>query len=112
MGLEACGTSHRWAWTASALVPPCQIDDPRQLAATHQLQAWTPFNVTGHPAVSVMTGLSRSGLPLSMHWPRVRRCIGSGSCRRVRAMHGMAFIQTLDYQCVMGRGPPSAIVMR
>jgi aspartyl-tRNA(Asn)/glutamyl-tRNA(Gln) amidotransferase subunit A len=52
--------------TASALVPPCRIDDPRQLGATHQLQAWTPFNVTGHPAVSVMTGLSRSGLPLSM----------------------------------------------
>jgi aspartyl-tRNA(Asn)/glutamyl-tRNA(Gln) amidotransferase subunit A len=52
--------------TASALVPPCRINDPRQLAASHQLQAWTPFNVTGHPAASVMTGLSRSGLPLSM----------------------------------------------
>ena len=35
------------------------------LAATHPLQAWRPFNVTGHPAVSVMAGLSRTGLPLS-----------------------------------------------
>jgi aspartyl-tRNA(Asn)/glutamyl-tRNA(Gln) amidotransferase subunit A len=52
--------------TASALVPPCQIDGPRQLAAAHQLQAWTPFNIIGHPAVSLMAGLSRSGLPLSM----------------------------------------------
>jgi aspartyl-tRNA(Asn)/glutamyl-tRNA(Gln) amidotransferase subunit A len=51
--------------TASALAPPCRIDDPDMLAATHQLQAWTPFNVTGHPAVSVMAGISRSGLPLS-----------------------------------------------
>jgi hypothetical protein len=39
---------------------------PSQFAAAHQLQAWTPFNITGHPAVSLMTGLSRSGLPLSM----------------------------------------------
>ena len=52
--------------TTSALVPPCRIDDPRQLAATHHLQAWTPCNLTGHPAMSVMTGLFRSGLPLSM----------------------------------------------
>jgi aspartyl-tRNA(Asn)/glutamyl-tRNA(Gln) amidotransferase subunit A len=51
--------------TASALAPPCRIEDVEMLAATHQLQAWTPFNVTGHPAVSVMAGVSKSGLPLS-----------------------------------------------
>ena|SRR5689334_16798909 len=28
--------------------------------------SWTPFNITGHPAVSLMARLSRSGLPLSM----------------------------------------------
>jgi aspartyl-tRNA(Asn)/glutamyl-tRNA(Gln) amidotransferase subunit A len=51
--------------TGSALVPPCRIEDPKMLAETHQLQAWTPFNVTGHPAVSIMAGMSKSGLPLS-----------------------------------------------
>jgi aspartyl-tRNA(Asn)/glutamyl-tRNA(Gln) amidotransferase subunit A len=51
--------------TASALAPPCRIEDAEMLAATHQLQAWTPFNVTGHPAVSVMAGVAKSGLPLS-----------------------------------------------
>ncbi len=51
--------------TGSALVPPCRIEDPELLARTHQLQAWTPFNVTGHPAVSIMAGMSKSGLPLS-----------------------------------------------
>jgi aspartyl-tRNA(Asn)/glutamyl-tRNA(Gln) amidotransferase subunit A len=51
--------------TGSALVPPCRIDDPAMLARTHQLQAWTPFNVTGHPAVSIMVGTSNTGLPLS-----------------------------------------------
>jgi aspartyl-tRNA(Asn)/glutamyl-tRNA(Gln) amidotransferase subunit A len=51
--------------TGSALVPPCLIEDAATLAATHQLQAWTPFNVTGHPAVSIMAGMSKSGLPLS-----------------------------------------------
>lgn len=51
--------------TASALVPPCRIDDPDMLAHTHGLQAWMPFNVTGHPAITVRTGLSKDGLPLS-----------------------------------------------
>jgi aspartyl-tRNA(Asn)/glutamyl-tRNA(Gln) amidotransferase subunit A len=51
--------------TASALAPPCRIDDPEELALTHNRQAWTPFNVTGHPAISIMVGLSTSGLPLS-----------------------------------------------
>jgi aspartyl-tRNA(Asn)/glutamyl-tRNA(Gln) amidotransferase subunit A len=51
--------------TASALAPPCRIDDAEALARTHPRQAWTPFNVTGHPAVSIIVGLSGTGLPLS-----------------------------------------------
>jgi aspartyl-tRNA(Asn)/glutamyl-tRNA(Gln) amidotransferase subunit A len=54
--------------TTSALVPPCRIDDPRQLAATHQLQAWTPFNVTGHPAVSLMTGFPDQDCHFRCNW--------------------------------------------
>jgi aspartyl-tRNA(Asn)/glutamyl-tRNA(Gln) amidotransferase subunit A len=51
--------------TGNALVPPCRIEDAAMPAATHQLQAWTPFNFTGHPAVWIMPGMSKSGLPLS-----------------------------------------------
>jgi aspartyl-tRNA(Asn)/glutamyl-tRNA(Gln) amidotransferase subunit A len=31
-------------------------------------QARTPFNVTGHPALAMPTGLSRDGLPLSVQF--------------------------------------------
>lgn len=51
--------------TASALAPPCRIEDAEMLAQTHPWQAWKPFNVTGHPAAVIMTGLSKAGLPLS-----------------------------------------------
>ena len=31
-------------------------------------QARTPFNVTGHPALAMMAGLSQGGLPLSVQF--------------------------------------------
>jgi aspartyl-tRNA(Asn)/glutamyl-tRNA(Gln) amidotransferase subunit A len=35
---------------------------------TYPRQARTPFNVTGHPALAMMSGLSSGGLPLSVQF--------------------------------------------
>jgi aspartyl-tRNA(Asn)/glutamyl-tRNA(Gln) amidotransferase subunit A len=43
----------------------CRIDDAAGLARAYPRQARSPFNLTGHPALAVMSGLSKSGLPLS-----------------------------------------------
>ncbi|QQS11486.1 MAG: amidase [Rhodospirillales bacterium] len=51
---------------ASAMEPPCAIEDPAAVARTYPRQARQVFNVTGHPAISVPTGFSRAGLPLAM----------------------------------------------
>jgi aspartyl-tRNA(Asn)/glutamyl-tRNA(Gln) amidotransferase subunit A len=51
---------------ANAMDPACRIDDPEANARTYPRQARSPFNLTGHPALAVMSGLSKSGLPLSM----------------------------------------------
>jgi aspartyl-tRNA(Asn)/glutamyl-tRNA(Gln) amidotransferase subunit A len=52
---------------ASSMDPACRIDDPAEVERTYPRQARTPFNVTGHPAVSVMCGVSRAeGLPLGL----------------------------------------------
>jgi len=54
--------------TASAMDPPCRIDDEPTLNRTYPRQARTPFNVTGHPALAMMSGLSADGLPLSVQF--------------------------------------------
>jgi aspartyl-tRNA(Asn)/glutamyl-tRNA(Gln) amidotransferase subunit A len=50
---------------ASSMMPACRIDDWDAVTRTYSRQARTPFNVTGHPAISLMSGLSSAGLPLS-----------------------------------------------
>jgi len=50
---------------ANMLDPACRIDDPAALAHTSERQARVAFNLTGHPAFSIPTGLSTGGLPLS-----------------------------------------------
>jgi aspartyl-tRNA(Asn)/glutamyl-tRNA(Gln) amidotransferase subunit A len=52
--------------TANALDPACRIDDDVSITRTYPRQARTPFNVTGHPAASIMAGLSPDGLPLAI----------------------------------------------
>jgi aspartyl-tRNA(Asn)/glutamyl-tRNA(Gln) amidotransferase subunit A len=84
--------------TASALAPPCRIDDPEMLAHTHGLQAWRPFNVTGHPAVVIMAGLSKAGLPLSAQL--VGRALGEARVLRAAA----CYEQSTDWR---SRRPPS-----
>ena len=53
---------------ASSMEPACRIDDADALAHTYSRQARTPFNVTGHPALAMMAGLSAGGLPLSVQF--------------------------------------------
>src|SRR4051794_37849348 len=51
---------------ASAMDPPSRLDNPAETERTYPRQARTPFNVTGHPALAMMAGLSSTGLPLSV----------------------------------------------
>ena len=54
--------------TASSFDPACRIDDAAELARTYPRQARSPFNLTGHPALAMMSGLSKAGLPLSVQF--------------------------------------------
>jgi aspartyl-tRNA(Asn)/glutamyl-tRNA(Gln) amidotransferase subunit A len=52
--------------TASSMDPACRIDDPAEVERTYPRQARTVFNVTGHPAITLMGGLAEpENLPLS-----------------------------------------------
>ena len=53
---------------ASAMDPPSRIEDAAETERTYPRQARTPFNVTGHPAVAMMAGLSSAGVPLSVQF--------------------------------------------
>jgi aspartyl-tRNA(Asn)/glutamyl-tRNA(Gln) amidotransferase subunit A len=53
---------------ASAVDPPSRIDDAAETERTYPRQARTPFNVTGHPALAMMAGVSAGGLPLSVQF--------------------------------------------
>jgi aspartyl-tRNA(Asn)/glutamyl-tRNA(Gln) amidotransferase subunit A len=54
--------------TASGMDPVCRIDDAAGLARTYARQGRSPFNLTGHPALAMMSGVSKSGLPLSVQF--------------------------------------------
>ena len=65
--VEAAFTDCDLLLTASSMDPACRIDDPEAVEITYPRQARTPFNVTGHPALTLMCGLSQAeGLPLSL----------------------------------------------
>ncbi|MBY0319969.1 MAG: amidase [Reyranella sp.] len=53
---------------ASSMDPPCRIDRPADVDRTYPRQARTPFNVTGHPALAMLAGLSVDDLPLSVQF--------------------------------------------
>jgi aspartyl-tRNA(Asn)/glutamyl-tRNA(Gln) amidotransferase subunit A len=53
---------------ASAMDPPSRIDKSEEVERTYPRQARTPFNVTGHPALAMMAGISSGGLPLSVQF--------------------------------------------
>jgi aspartyl-tRNA(Asn)/glutamyl-tRNA(Gln) amidotransferase subunit A len=52
--------------TASSLLPAPRFDEVAEAMSPAALMQTMPFNVTGHPAVSVPTGLSAGGLPLGV----------------------------------------------
>ena len=64
--VEAVFADHDVLLVASSLCPASRIDDAEELARTYPRQARGPFNVTGHPALAMMAGLSASGMPLSL----------------------------------------------
>ena len=66
---------------ASAMDPPCRIDKADEIARTYPRQARTPFNVTGHPALAMMAGISTGGFPLSAQF--VGRCFAEATLFRV-----------------------------
>ncbi len=70
---------------ASSLDPASRLDDPVETARTYPRQARTPFNVTGHPAIAMMSGLSDAGLPLSVQF--VGRYFEDGTVLRVAAAY-------------------------
>ena len=51
---------------ASSMDQPCRIDDEPELTRTHARQARAAFNLSGHPALGVMCGMSNDQLPLGM----------------------------------------------
>jgi aspartyl-tRNA(Asn)/glutamyl-tRNA(Gln) amidotransferase subunit A len=54
------------AVTASSLELAAAIDDEAAVDRTYDKQARTPFNVLGVPAISVLAGFSKSGLPIGL----------------------------------------------
>jgi aspartyl-tRNA(Asn)/glutamyl-tRNA(Gln) amidotransferase subunit A len=70
---------------ASSLDPASRLDDPVETARTYPRQARTPFNVTGHPALAMMSGLSGAGLPLSVQF--VGRYFEDATVLRVAAAY-------------------------
>ncbi len=53
---------------ASSMDPSSRMDDIEETARTYPRQARTPFNVTGHPALAMMSGLASTGLPVSVQF--------------------------------------------
>lgn len=53
---------------ASSMDPASEIEDAVETARTYPRQARVPFNVTGHPALAMMSGLSGNGLPVSVQF--------------------------------------------
>jgi aspartyl-tRNA(Asn)/glutamyl-tRNA(Gln) amidotransferase subunit A len=66
--VEAALREHDVLLCASSMDPACRIDNPADIERTYPRQARTPFNVTGHPALAMMAGVSTNGLPLSVQF--------------------------------------------
>ena len=73
---------------ASSMDPSSRMDDAAETARTYPRQARTPFNVTGHPALAMMSGLSRAGLPVSVQF--VGRYFDDATVLRVAAAYERA----------------------
>jgi aspartyl-tRNA(Asn)/glutamyl-tRNA(Gln) amidotransferase subunit A len=75
--------------TASGMDPPFRIDDGAGLARTYPRQGRSPFNLTGHPAIAMQSGVSKTlGLPLSVQF--VGRAFDEATLLRVAAAYERA----------------------
>src|SRR5690606_14456679 len=54
------------AVTASALDIAHRIDDTETRDRNHGRHAWSPFSMSGGPALSIPIGFSKNGLPIGM----------------------------------------------
>jgi len=73
---------------ASSMDPSCRLDDVPETVRTYPRQARAPFNVTGHPALATMAGLSSGGLPVSVQF--VGRYFDDATVLRVAAAYERA----------------------
>ena len=73
---------------ASSMDPSCRLDDVPETNRTYPRQARAPFNVTGHPALAMMAGLSSGGLPVSVQF--VGRYFDDATVLRVAAAYERA----------------------
>jgi aspartyl-tRNA(Asn)/glutamyl-tRNA(Gln) amidotransferase subunit A len=73
---------------ASSMDPSTRMDDPVGTARSYPRQARSPFNVTGHPALAMMAGLSSGGLPISLQF--VGRYFDDATVLRVAAAYERA----------------------
>jgi aspartyl-tRNA(Asn)/glutamyl-tRNA(Gln) amidotransferase subunit A len=74
--------------SASSMHTASRIDDPAETTRTYFRQARTPFNLTGHPAISMLSGFSEQGLPLSAQF--VGKYFGEAELFRVAAAYERA----------------------
>ena len=73
---------------ASSMDPSTRMDDAVETGRTYPRQARSPFNVTGHPALAMMSGLSSKGLPTSVQF--VGRYFDDATVLRVAAAYERA----------------------
>ncbi len=73
---------------ASSMDPASRIEDAVETGRTYPRQARTPFNVTGHPAIAMMSGLASTGLPTSVQL--VGRYFDEATVLRVAAAYERA----------------------
>ena len=73
---------------ASSMDPASRIEDAEETGRTYPRQARTPFNVTGHPALAMMSGLASTGLPTSVQF--VGRYFQDATVLRVAAAYEKA----------------------
>ncbi len=73
---------------ASSMDPASNIHDAAETSRTYPRQARTPFNVTGHPALAMMSGLASTGLPTSVQF--VGRYFDDATVFRVAAAYERA----------------------
>jgi aspartyl-tRNA(Asn)/glutamyl-tRNA(Gln) amidotransferase subunit A len=73
---------------ASSMDPASEIEDAAETTRTYPRQARAPFNVTGHPALAMMSGLAGNGLPVSVQF--VGRYFEDAQVLRVAAAYERA----------------------